>query len=110
MVGKAKCLHREVLNIYIYIYIYIQLERDYLANDNKGILIHFSGKDENNEGDIALIRIENGSLFWYENQNGEYICDSASEYVADENIKLICQYLLKQFPEAEIDTSELKSK
>ena len=87
---------------------YIQLERDYNLNDNKGVFIHFHGKDEQDEGDIALIRIENGSLFWYENQNGEYICDSASEYMADENIKLICQYLLKQFPEAELDVNELR--
>lgn len=88
---------------------YIQLENDYTANDNKGAYVHFVGEDEHDEGDLALVRIENGRLIWYESQNGECICESNGDYMTGDNIELVCQYLLKQFPGAEIDRIELGS-
>jgi hypothetical protein len=44
-------------------------------------------------------------LFWYESQNGEFICDSNGEHMTESNIDLVCRFLSKQFPDAEIDKS-----
>ena len=87
---------------------YIQLERDWTANDNKGLYVHiYDLSIEGVEGDIALIRIENGSLIWYESQNGECLCDSAGDFMTEDNIRLVCEFLRKQFPDSDIDTGEL---
>jgi hypothetical protein len=95
---------------------YIQLEQDYNRNDNKGLYVTMY-KSFDDEPDMALIRIENGFLVWYESQNGEYMADhddtcrriGSGDYMTKENIDLVCLWLSRQFPGAEIDRSELKS-
>ena len=94
---------------------YIKLERDYNANDNKGLYVHFHEEAGHGEEGTALIRIENGFMVWYESQNGEYMSDhndtrrriGNGDYMNDENIDIVCQWLSRQFSEAEIDKTEL---
>ena len=107
---------------------YIQLTEDYNADDNKGLYVHAINfhkctcRDDKKhcncdlEEFIALIRVENGFLAWYESQNSEYMFNhddprqriGNGEYMTEENIQLICTWLSRQFPGCEIDKSELK--
>lgn len=81
---------------------FIQLEEDWVEDDNKGLYAHFAGEDEY-DGDTILFRIEDGYIFLYESQNGEFICKADGEYMTEENIALICMFLIKQYPDCEIE-------
>ena len=88
---------------------YIELECDYDADDNKGLYVHFIMEDDDqDDGYLALVRIEdNGMILWYESQNGEYICNAEGEYMTEKNIKLVREFLKRQFPNCVIDTGGL---
>lgn len=85
---------------------YIQLADDYERKDNKGLYAYFS-YDENETGqeenDIILFRIEDGEINLYESQNPEFIALSRANYMTKENVKLVCDFLQKQYPNAVID-------
>ncbi len=87
---------------------YIQIEQDYNANDNKGMYVHINySEDEREEygkekwdveGDIALVRIENGLLIWYENQNGVSIDTAIGDTFNVINIQRVIKWMEKAFP------------
>jgi len=102
------------LELYLNEVVHIELERDYEGNNGKAVLVRLHTREcmnKGNEGeaDIALIRIQSGKkLYWYESGYGEHIGWAPEDNMGKRSIDRVYKFLLGQFPEADIDMSEVR--
>ena len=99
---------RAELEEYLGAVVRVEVERDYNADDGKGVYVHMRTRADVGMGAgadpaMALVRVENGSLFWYESQNGECMGDAEDDCVTGRILAKLYKWLTKQFPEADIE-------
>ena len=99
---------RVELEAYLSGIVHIQVEPDYNATDGKGVYVHLYSREAMSgvseiDAELALVRIENRMLYWYENENGEHIGFSSDDVMTGKVVNQLYKFLLEQFSEADIE-------